>query len=855
MGMGMGTGTLNVRPASRLLAALASALIVPGLAAWAFPTAGMQEPAPAADAGPVTSEVLRSMPFDRITLVDGTVLIVDPVSPRPLPPINPAKAKKQETARLKGSKAEIPLEGNIGLPGEPSKFKQPDKEKSDDEAEDSPERTIKIHLLQNVEARDFTVKRNSIKSIEYFEDILLTEADRLTLARQFAPAFECLLRVKTRNPAWPGVDDHVNRLLFAEGSAALMGGDHERGLRLLRELLLRKRDYPGLLEQLGAAYGGWIARALELRIFATGRRFLHELEEMAPEHPVVRDMREKFISRAQARVEAAKSLSGPSRLDALVDALRTWPTLEGARPLYQKAFEECPTLDVGVADVARPLGPWLRSPGDERISRLLYRPLLGDDTDDAKQGKLPGQLAAAVESSDLGRRLVFRVQPGIPWSDGSRQVTAVDAARALIDRTDPNSAKFQARWADILDRVEIAGNDRVEVRLNRPLVKLGSWFAWPVGPAHAGLDGRVATVSQERLLVTDGPFRCSASTGQTVELTRTAATPAPRVLRLREIRYSSARAVVGALSQGEVSLIAHVPPDRVSQLEANAEIKLGQYKTPLVHLIAMDGRNPAIRNRSLRRGLSYAIDRRTILEETVLHRPPDAANTVADGPFAKGSYADAPGVRPLEYNPALALMLVAAAQKELGGSKIELKFEYPAIPEAQAVVPRLAEALRQAGLRIEAVERDESDLESELRAGRRFDLAYRAVRCGEPILDAGPLLCPGYDAPSDTDALASAASSRILQLLLQLDRAPEVSTARGLAIQIDREARDELPVLPLWQVVDHYAWRTRLKGPAETADRLYERIEEWEIQPWVAQDPWTIPNPNPKPNAKPKPKP
>ena len=75
--------------------------------------------------------------------------------------------------------------------------------------------------------------------------------------------------------------------------------------------------------------------------------------------------------------------------------------------------------------------------------------------------------------------------------------------------------------------------------------------------------------------------------------------------------------------------------------------------------------------------------------------------------------------------------------------------------------------------------------------------------------------------------------------MLQLDRAAEVSTARGLAIQIDREARDELPVLPLWQVVDHYAWRTRLKGPAETADRLYQGIESWEIKPWVAKDPWT----------------
>jgi len=297
--------------------------------------------------------------------------------------------------------------------------------------------------------------------------------------------------------------------------------------------------------------------------------------------------------------------------------------------------------------------------------------------------------------------------------------------------------------------------------------------------------------------------------------------------------------MIGALVQGEVSMAAHVPPDQLAVLQSTADVKIGQYTHPLIHMIALDGRNPVLRNRSLRRGLSQAIDRRVLLEETLLHRPPDAGNVVADGPFPKGSYADAPGVKPMEYDTSLAVMLIAAARKELGGAAIELKFEYPAIPEAQVVVPLIAEAFRFAGVRIETIERPESQLETELRAGRRFDLAYRALRCEEPVLDAGVLLCPGYDAAPDADALASATSTEILQLLLKLERAADVPTARGLVIQIDRETRHELPILPLWQVVDHYAWRTRLTGPGDVADQLYQGIESWEIKPWIAKDPWT----------------
>ena len=82
-------------------------------------------------------------------------------------------------------------------------------------------------------------------------------------------------------------------------------------------------------------------------------------------------------------------------------------------------------------------------------------------------------------------------------------------------------------------------------------------------------------------------------------------------------------------------------------------------------------------------------------------------------------------------------------------------------------------------MEIVPLELPESRLETELRAGRRFDLAYRVLRCDDPILDAGTLLCPGYDAPPETDTLASATSPRILQLLLQLERAAEWPTARG----------------------------------------------------------------------------
>src|SRR5205085_1439731 len=145
---------------------------------------------------------------------------------------------------------------------------------------------------------------------------------------------------------------------------------------------------------------------------------------------------------------------------------------------------------------------------------------------------------------------------------------------------------------------------------------------------HAGIDGRVAASAQERLLVGDGPYRCLAATEDRMEL-RLREDPAttaglaageatPRIRRIREFRLSRGRAAVTALRRGDVTLIDHVPPDQLASLAEDPEIHVGRYARPVVHLIALDARNPVLRSRALRRGLSYAVDRQALLEESLL---------------------------------------------------------------------------------------------------------------------------------------------------------------------------------------------------------------------------------------------
>ena len=92
---------------------------------------------------PAATDLLRAIPFDRVTLIDGTELVVEPVSPRPLLASEPSKESKR---RERNRKPAIPPEGNV-FADKHSRVELPGSEKEvgpDGVASDE----VRLHLLQ-----------------------------------------------------------------------------------------------------------------------------------------------------------------------------------------------------------------------------------------------------------------------------------------------------------------------------------------------------------------------------------------------------------------------------------------------------------------------------------------------------------------------------------------------------------------------------------------------------------------------------------------------------------------------------------------------------------------------------------
>ena len=180
--------------------AIASALLLASVALFPAPATGQ---APAATGKP--ADLLKSPPFDRMTLIDGTVVDIEPVSPRPLAPPEAKKPRTLVEIEEASRKAELKRQRRTNSDG----FTKVERDDEDEEP-------IIVRTLVG-ENNDYKVRRLSIKGIEYFEDLLLADGDRKIASGDFLGAFERFLLVRSRNAGWPGLAERVNKLLYRRG--------------------------------------------------------------------------------------------------------------------------------------------------------------------------------------------------------------------------------------------------------------------------------------------------------------------------------------------------------------------------------------------------------------------------------------------------------------------------------------------------------------------------------------------------------------------------------------------------------------------------------------------------------------
>ena len=503
-----------------------------------------------------------------------------------------------------------------------------------------------------------------------------------------------------------------------------------------------------------------------------------------------------------------------------------WPEVAGGQALLDELAQQYPLVVVGVLQpVKEPDAQRLDNWPARRTGRLLHR----DRVEFLGAGPEGGQYdfrAGSIEHSDDRRRMTLRLNRS---TDGDMSTASYGVARWLLELADVNSSSYSPSWAALISSVTVVDVLQVDVDLRRPHV---------LPEAVLRVSQEPPVTAKDALPRGDGPFSMAVRSDGEVRFVMEGFRRGERLAEITERTMPNVEQGIAALLRGDIDVLDRISPREALRLSEGAagNIQVAPYALPTVHMLVPNTvKNPYLGKADFRRAIEYAIDRQTILNQEILGGREVLGCQVVSGPFPYGASGDDPlgyaydsTVRPRPYDPRLGRLLSAVAQKQVADmatkrkepapSLAPLVLGHPATAMAQAACQAIAAYLKVVGIECvpqpfpPGVTRD---------VDGQCDLVYTEIAIWEPVVDAGRLLNPNGPAACD--------SAYVRQTVRWLELAENWGNVRQRLLDVHRAVHNEAAVIPLWQMVDYYAYDGRLRNLGEHLVWLYQNVDQWRL--------------------------
>ncbi|ALC16178.1 ABC-type transport system, periplasmic component [Desulfuromonas soudanensis] len=317
------------------------------------------------------------------------------------------------------------------------------------------------------------------------------------------------------------------------------------------------------------------------------------------------------------------------------------------------------TIIEGTIGDANTLLPVLASDSaSSEINGLVYSSLVRYD----KDLKIKGELAESWEISADNLTITFHLRPGVTWHDGT-PFTAEDVLFTYRLYIDPKTPTAYAEQYRQVATAEVLDPTTFRVSYRQPLAKaLISWGEISVLPRHL-LEGEDVTKSPlARHPVGTGPFRfVEWKPGEKIVLE---ANPdyfegRPYLDRVVYRIIPDESTMFLELQAGGLDTMGLNPIQYQTQTDSPAfKRQFVKYRYPAFAYtyLGYNLNRPLFQDKRVRQALSYAINKKEIVEGVLL-----GLGQEATGPYKPGTWPYNPAVKRYPYNPERARALLAEA--------------------------------------------------------------------------------------------------------------------------------------------------------------------------------------------------
>jgi tetratricopeptide (TPR) repeat protein len=704
----------------------------------------------------------------------------------------------------------------VALPGR----RVPDKPRPSDK--------LRVKLIETDE--EYEVAWFNVAKLELYEQMVLGEANKLAAEGRLDDAYQVFAFLLEYYPQTPGLAEGRQNYLYLASGAAYRQQKYDEALAILEELYALNPDFrpgenaPPLIERLGVVADRLISASVERGEFRAARSLIERLgrQYKADGEAFLKKWRDQLTALAAAKRDAAKADLEAGRFieahDAMAAMHMIWPEVSGGAEVAAEVARRHPLIRVGVQHPALAFdGNSLHDVAARRAGRLTQRLLVECVGLGIEGGKYTSPLIQFERSAD-GLSLSLQ----LPTSTETSVV--IDLVQRLVARATPGSAEYHPAWRQVVSTVGLASTSEVRVALNRPHVLAEDLLRIPLFPSGSpqAAGGQPYSVlsheGDDKRFVASGDY-AFARPGQPAEIVERYIADPQRAMR--------------ALKQGELDVLDRVFPGDIASLRADDSLVVAPYGGPTTHVLAVRSRHPYLLNPAFRRALVYGANRELLLSQGLLRGTTLPGYRVVSAPFPAPSpglelpaYGYDPQIEPRPYDPRLAMGLVLVAQGELKGAYEKQQQQAPALAplvlghpadETSRIACRgLVRDWKRIGVECKLVEFSPGVFDD---ADGKCDLVYLQLGTWEPLVDAARLLGPG--------GLAEADNPAIQLVLRQLAASTNWQQVRERMVALHRLVHEDATVLPLWQTIDHYAYRRALGGLSDGRLTLYQDVEQW----------------------------
>lgn len=701
-----------------------------------------------------------------------------------------------------------------------------------------PRPTDKLRLRLVETGREYEVNWGHIAKVELYEQLVLAQTLQFLDEGRLDDAYDQIAFLLRYYPRISGLVGARQRYLYLAARAAADAGRWDAALGLVEELLSQQPPFqpragePPVGPLLSAAADALLRRAIDAGEFMAARslqerlvrRYRTELGASAQK------WQQTLEQLAMAQRDAAREHLAAGRLaqawEAAMRMRAIWPQVPQGAALVDEIARRYPRVVVAVEHLAA--GADARSLVDRaarRVARLVDAPLWSLEGLGSEGGIYQTQQASDErEPSGQSLKLRFSAQVDPSW--------IVDYALRLVHSARDPEAPLAACWSDLLGEVRRTGPQELTLSLRQPHV-LPEAFLALLPPRRA------SSADQAPLREGPGSYQPVESSAQQARYVarREGDARAGGPAEIVERAFDDPQAAVQSLLRGEVDILERVLPADLPALVGRPEVAVLPYAAPSVHVLLIRSAGPYVLSATFRRALLYGADREGLLRDVLLRGQSVPGCRVVSGPFAAptssrndAAYAYDPQIEPRPYDPHLALALRFVAEQEVAAAAREptqpvprrspLRLAHPAHELARLACRGLAEHWEQIGISCTLIELPPGQCDA---PPGTCDLLYAELAAWEPLVDAARLFSPR--------GLVPQASPAVMALARQAARARNWPQARQHLLLLHRLVHEELPLIPLWQWQDQFAYRRGVEGIQTPRLDLYQHIVRWHIDP------------------------